>query len=98
MAMSGAVAMLLANDNTSEVAEGLGFIKGAPCTIADIRPVLDDEGNLMGNDIIFEWTGQNGTVRTQTLRVLNGKDGKDGTGTGDDPSITEAQINDICRV
>ena len=93
--MNGIIAMLLANDNTSEVAEGLGFIKGANCTISDIELIVDEEGNATGNRVTFEWIGSEGTVLHQSIDILNGKDG---SGTGDDPEIPEDDIDSICQL
>lgn len=58
--------------------DGLGALKGAPCTIKSIEEV---EG---GNKVTFEWTGESGTKQTRTMIV---KDGEAGV------SIVSASIN-----
>lgn len=61
-----------------KTAEGLGAVRGKPCTIQSITDV--DNGHL----VTFRWTGDSGTVQTTQMLV---KDGEQGI------SITNAVIN-----
>lgn len=61
-----------------KTAEGLGAVRGKPCTIQSITDV--DNGHL----VTFRWTGDSGTVQTTQMLV---KDGEQGI------SITNATIN-----
>ena len=57
---------------TEETVIGLGALKGAPCTIKQIEEVKDTEGNVIANKITFEWTGTDGTAKTDSIVVKNG--------------------------
>ena len=59
---------------TDETVIGGGAIKGKNCTISSIVPI---EG---GNRITFNWTLDDGTVKSDTLDVMDGQDGVDGKG------------------
>lgn len=61
-----------------KTAEGLGAVRGKPCTIQSITDI--DNGHL----VTFRWTGDSGTVQTTQMLV---KDGEQGI------SITNANIN-----
>lgn len=61
-----------------KTADGLGAVKGKPCTIQSI--IETDEGNV----VTFKWTGDSGTVQTTTMLVKNGEEGI---------SVTNATIN-----
>lgn len=61
-----------------KTAEGLGAVKGKPCTIQSI--IETDEGNV----VTFRWVGDTGTVQTSTMLVRNG---------GEGISVTNATIN-----
>lgn len=91
--MSGAVGMLLSNSDTRKSLEGLGALKGAPCTIESIEDVTIDERT--GSKITFKWTGENGTEERRSFVVLNGLDGESENELQD---ITEKEINDICKI
>lgn len=67
--------------------EGLGSIKGQPCTI---RSVTEKDN---GTEIVFEWTGANGASETSTIFVKNGVDGKDG-----DDGISISKVEKINTV
>ena len=62
-------AYALANSYTDETVIGGGAIKGKNCTISKIE---DIDG---GRRITFNWTLDNGTTKSQTLDVKDGKDG-----------------------
>ena len=62
-------AFALANSYTDETVIGGGAIKGKNCTISKIE---DIDG---GHRITFGWTLDNGTTKSQTLDVKDGKDG-----------------------
>ncbi|WP_405376360.1 hypothetical protein [Pseudobutyrivibrio sp.] len=49
--------------------DGLGALRGAPCTIKSITET--DDGNI----VTFEWTGDSGAKQTRTMLVKNGEDG-----------------------
>lgn len=55
-----------------ETVQGLGAIKGAPCKIRSITKV---EG---GTVITYEWTGDDGTVKTSQMTVPDGAQGEQG--------------------
>ena len=57
---------------TEETLIGLGALKGSPCTIKQIEEVKDTDGNVIANKITFEWTGTDGTVKTDSIVVKNG--------------------------
>lgn len=59
--------LALARKYVRDTAAGLGAVKGAPTTIKTINPV---DG---GNEIVFEWFGTDGTVKTSSLIVKDGK-------------------------
>lgn len=61
-----------------KTAEGLGAVRGKPCTIQSI--IETDEGNV----VTFRWVGDTGTVQTSTMLVRNG---------GEGISVTNATIN-----
>lgn len=48
------------------IADSLGAVKGAPCTIKSTAKVSD------GTNITFEWTGTSGTTQTSTIKVMDG--------------------------
>ena len=64
--MNGAVALAQAKKYTDKSLQGLGSIKGSPCTIKQINEVNN------GSEIVFEWIGNNGTTQTSTIFVENG--------------------------
>lgn len=69
----------IAKNYVADTADGLGAIKGAPCTVKNV------EQTATGHKITLEWTGNSGATETTTLEVTNGvdgKDGKDGTAGG----------------
>lgn len=65
--MNGATAFKKARTYTDDIANSLGSLKGAPCTVKSTTET--DEGTV----IIFEWTGTNGTTQTSSIFVKNGK-------------------------
>ena len=62
--------------------KGVGALKGKNCTISSIEPV---EG---GNKITFSWTLDDGAQKTESLIVMDGKDG-----SGND-SYTKEEIDE----
>ena len=66
------VSMILANDYTDESLLGGGSLVGKNVTISSITPI---DG---GNRVTFSYTLDNGTVKTSTMDVMDGKDGADG--------------------
>ena len=59
-------ALAIAKSYTKKSLEGVGALKGAPCTIKSITEV---DG---GQKVTFEWTGTSGTKQTSTMIVKNG--------------------------
>lgn len=66
------VTLAVAKKYTDETANALGAVKGTPATVESITPV---EG---GNNVVFAWTGTDGTKQTQTMFVANGEEGEPG--------------------
>ena len=64
--MNGSVALSQAKKYTDKSLQGLGSIKGSPCTIKSVTEVNN------GTEIIFEWESQNGISETSTIFVENG--------------------------
>lgn len=58
----------LAKKYVDDTANSLGAVKGSPATIESITPV---DG---GNNVVFAWTGTDGTKQTQMMFVADGKD------------------------
>lgn len=65
----------LSKKYTDKSIEGLGAIKGAPCTIKSTTETSE------GTEVVFEWTGTDGTTETKTITIKNGV------------SITDIEIN-----
>lgn len=78
---------------TSETVLGGGAVVGKNVTISSIAPI---DG---GNRITFSYTLDNGTVKTSTLDVMNGVDGKDGSGssTGEENVIESIKVNGVAQ-
>jgi len=76
--MNGLTAYALSKRYVSDSLEGIGAVKGKNCTISSITPI---DG---GNRVTFSWTLDDGTVKTQTMDVMNGTIGED----GQSPTIT----------
>ena len=67
---------------------GLGVIKGANCTIKEIRKL--DEGIT----VVFEWKGTNGTTQRTEILVPKGNQGEQGTSiTGIQKTATSGLID-----
>lgn len=58
--------LAMAKAYVDDTANALGAVKGAPATIESITPV---DG---GNEVVFAWTGTDGTKQTQTMFVPSG--------------------------
>lgn len=61
------ITLSLAKKYVNDAANALGAVKGANCTIESITPT---DG---GNNVVFAWTGTDGTKQTQTMFVASGK-------------------------
>ena len=71
------VTLALARKYVEETAQGLGAVKGSPCTIKSITEGED------GSTVVFAWTGVDGVEQTSTTflpRGPKGEPGKDGSG------------------
>lgn len=82
--MNGVIALKKAKSYTDELLLGGGAVVGKNVTISSIDKI---EG---GNRITFQYTLDNGDVRTSTLDVMDGVDGKPGT---DGKSVVNASID-----
>ena len=60
------VDIALAKKFTKDTAEGIGYTKGNPCTISKTETVAD------GTEITFQWTGNDGSSKTQKIKVKDG--------------------------
>lgn len=85
--------LVAAKKFTSETVLGGGAVVGKNVTISSITPI---DG---GNRIIFSYTLDNGTTKTSTLDVMNGVNGKDGSGssTGEENVIESIKVNGITQ-
>lgn len=64
--MDGIVALNKAKKYVAESLDGLGAVKGSPCTIKSAT-VSED-----GTEIVFEWTGISGAKETKSIFIKNG--------------------------
>lgn len=85
--------LVAAKKFTSETVLGGGAVAGKNVTISSITPI---DG---GNRITFSYTLDNGTTKTSTLDVMNGKDGKNGSGSsaGEENVIESIKVNGIAQ-
>ncbi len=81
------LSLALSKKFTEETVAGGGAIKGKNCTIQSIEAV---EG---GNNVTFQWTLDDGTVKTQTMFVANGAVGPEGP-KGADGTMTFADLTE----
>lgn len=72
MAMKGDIALALAKKYVKKTADGLGAVKGAPCTIKNVEQT--DTGQI----VTLEWTSNSGVKETATLELFNGPKGEQG--------------------
>lgn len=90
--MNGSVALSQAKKYTDKSLQGLGGIKGSPCTIKSVTEVNN------GTEIIFEWESQKGISETSTIFVENGVDGIDGNGISNVEKINTVGLIDTYRI
>lgn len=90
--MNGSVALSQAKKYTDKSLQGLGSIKGSPCTIKSVTEVNN------GTEIIFEWESQKGISETSTIFVENGADGTDGNGISNVEKINTVGLIDTYRI
>lgn len=86
MGMNGDIALALAKKYTKDTADGLGAVRGEPCTIKSI------EQTETGQRITFEWTGNSGTKQTATIELTNGSQGPKGD-KGDPGDTVSVMVN-----
>ena len=67
--MTGLQAYVLSKKYTAQSLDGVGALKGAPCTIKSTTET--DEGTI----VVFGWTDNNGTSQETTILIKNGKTG-----------------------
>lgn len=60
----------LSKKYTNDSLDGAGALKGKNCTIQSITAIT--KNGKSGNRITFQWTGDSGTVYTDTLDVMDG--------------------------
>ena len=72
MGLTGEQAFALAKKNTHDTLEGITTIQGKPCTIYSISDITG------GHRITFQWTGDDGTIKTDTMDVMDGVKGDKG--------------------
>ena len=63
------VSYVLSKGYTEDTCDGLGYLKGSPCTIKSTTET--DEGII----IVFEWTGTSGATEETTILIKNGLSG-----------------------
>ena len=73
--MNGLQSYILSKKYTEQSLNGVGSLKGAPCTIKSTTETSE------GTEVVFEWTGTDGTTETKTITIKNGV------------SITDIEIN-----
>lgn len=72
MGMSGDLAYIRSKKYVQETADGLGAVKGEPCTIKSI------DKTDTGNRVTFGWTSNSGAEKTSIMEVADGEDGAPG--------------------
>lgn len=85
--MNAITAYIAARKYINDTAIGLGAVKGSNCTITNI---IETDNN--SNEVIFKWTGTDGTEQTRKMTVKNGEDGADGV------SIVSVNLDDDNRL
>lgn len=84
--MTGDQAYALAKNYVKQTVLGGGAVVGKNVIISSIEPIYDDT-EIIGNRITFSYTLDNGTEKTSSMDVMNGKDG--GIGKETDPTVPE---------
>ena len=93
--MTGLQAYVLSKKYTEQSLDGVGALKGAPCTIKSTTET--DEGTI----VVFGWTDNNGITQETTILVKNGKDGEkgaDGNGVVKVEKIKTVDLVDTYRM
>ena len=88
MALTPKKVYALLKKYTDDSIAGGGISAGKNCTIKSITAITG------GNRVEFEWTLDNGTVKTETMDVMDGAPGQDGL----TPTITITEITGGHRV
>lgn len=57
----------ISKGSAKKIADGMGAIKGAPCTVKSITPTPD------GTRITLEWTGNSGSKEEDSLVIKHGR-------------------------
>lgn len=63
------VSYILSKKYTDQTVDGLGAIKGAPCTVQSIVDITD------GKRVTLAWESNSGVEQTQSFDIMNGEDG-----------------------
>lgn len=90
MGISAEIALAAANSYTEETVIGGGAIKGKNCTISSITEITG------GHRVTFQWTLDDGTVKTGTMDVMDGQGGggsSDYTDLENKPSINSVTLS-----
>ena len=88
--MTGLQAYVLSKKYTKQSLDGVGALKGAPCTIKSTTEIEE------GTRVVFGWTDNNGTSQETTILIKNGKDGVDGVDGKDGNGIVKIEkINTV---
>ncbi|MBR1738154.1 MAG: hypothetical protein IJ736_14280 [Firmicutes bacterium] len=82
------VTLALSKKYTDDTAEGMGAVKGAPCTV---KSIVDDESSGV-HIVTFEWNDNEGGKHTSEMTV------KDGKGAADVEALTQEQMNKLMSV
>ena len=72
--MTGDQAYALAKNYVKQTVLGGGAVVGKNVIISSIEPIYDAT-EIIGNRITFSYTLDNGTEKTSSMDVMNGKDG-----------------------
>ena len=70
-----------AQSYTKDTVNGMGALRGAPCTISSIDEIEN------GHRVNFAWTANDGSIHTQSMDVRNGD--------SEASDLTEEQINTL---
>ena len=83
--MTGLQAYVLSKKYTKQSLDGVGALKGAPCTIKSTTET--DEGTI----VVFGWTDNNGITKETTILIKNGKDGEKGANGKDGNGVVKVE-------
>lgn len=76
--MDGVTAYALSKSYTDESLDGVGALKGVPCTVKS-KTAIDG-----GTRLVLGWTSNSGVESETIVDMMNGIDGKDGSNATDE--------------